>query len=58
VARRFALDVDRVRLLPAGLLILQRASELFDAALRVGRGGVREGVLLEARLPCLEEPRA
>jgi exopolyphosphatase/guanosine-5'-triphosphate,3'-diphosphate pyrophosphatase len=48
VARRFALDVDRVRLLPAGLLILQRASELFGATLRIGRGGVREGVLLEA----------
>jgi exopolyphosphatase/pppGpp-phosphohydrolase len=35
-------------LLPAGLLILQVASELFGAALQIGRGGVREGVLLEA----------
>ena len=48
VARRFTLDVERVRLLPAGLLILQVASELFGAALQIGRGGVREGVLLEA----------
>jgi exopolyphosphatase/guanosine-5'-triphosphate,3'-diphosphate pyrophosphatase len=48
VARRFALDLDRVRLLPAGLLILQAASELFGAALEVGRGGLREGILLEA----------
>jgi exopolyphosphatase / guanosine-5'-triphosphate,3'-diphosphate pyrophosphatase len=48
VARRFALDIERVRLLPAGLLILQVASELFGASLQVGRGGVREGVLLEA----------
>lgn len=48
VARRFTLDIERVRLLPAGLLILQVASELFGAALQVGRGGVREGVLLEA----------
>jgi exopolyphosphatase/guanosine-5'-triphosphate,3'-diphosphate pyrophosphatase len=48
VARRFALDIERVRLLPAGLLILQVASELFGAALQIGRGGVREGVLLEA----------
>ncbi len=48
VARRFALDIERVRLLPAGLLILQVASEVFGAALQVGRGGVREGVLLEA----------
>ena len=33
VARRFALDIERVRLLPAGLLILQVASELFGAPL-------------------------
>ena len=39
--------VERVRLLPAGLLILQAASELFGTALQIGRGGVREGVLLE-----------
>jgi exopolyphosphatase/guanosine-5'-triphosphate,3'-diphosphate pyrophosphatase len=47
VARRFALDLERVRLLPAGLLILQAASELFGTPLQIGRGGVREGVLLE-----------
>jgi exopolyphosphatase/guanosine-5'-triphosphate,3'-diphosphate pyrophosphatase len=48
VARRFALDLERVRLMPAGLLILQAASERFGAALLVGRGGLREGILLEA----------
>jgi exopolyphosphatase/guanosine-5'-triphosphate,3'-diphosphate pyrophosphatase len=48
VARRFALDTERVRLLPAGLLILEAASERFGAALHVGRGGLREGILLEA----------
>jgi exopolyphosphatase/guanosine-5'-triphosphate,3'-diphosphate pyrophosphatase len=48
IARRFTLDVERVRLLPAGLLILQAASELLGVALQIGRGGVREGVLLEA----------
>jgi exopolyphosphatase/guanosine-5'-triphosphate,3'-diphosphate pyrophosphatase len=48
VARRFALDLERVRLLPAGLLILQAASESFGAVLQVGRGGLREGILLEA----------
>jgi exopolyphosphatase/guanosine-5'-triphosphate,3'-diphosphate pyrophosphatase len=48
IARRFALDRERVRLLPAGLVILQAASELFGAALEIGRGGIREGVLLEA----------
>ena len=35
-------------LLPAGLLILQAASVLFDCSLQIGSGGVREGVLLEA----------
>lgn len=48
IARRFALDRERVRLLPAGLIVLQAASELFGRALEVGRGGIREGVLLEA----------
>jgi exopolyphosphatase/guanosine-5'-triphosphate,3'-diphosphate pyrophosphatase len=48
VAREFALDLERVRLLPAGLLILQAASELFGTPLQIARGGVREGVLLEA----------
>jgi exopolyphosphatase/guanosine-5'-triphosphate,3'-diphosphate pyrophosphatase len=48
VARRFALDQQRVRLLPAGLLILQAAADQFGAALQIGRGGLREGALLEA----------
>jgi exopolyphosphatase/guanosine-5'-triphosphate,3'-diphosphate pyrophosphatase len=47
IARRFGLDVERVRLLPAGLLILQEAAERFGQPLQLGRGGVREGVLLE-----------
>ena len=47
LARRFALDEDRARLLPAGLLILQAAAELFGAPLEVANGGLREGLLLE-----------
>jgi exopolyphosphatase / guanosine-5'-triphosphate,3'-diphosphate pyrophosphatase len=47
VANRFGLDPDRVRLLPAGLLILEAAAERFGAPLEVGRGGLREGLLLE-----------
>jgi exopolyphosphatase/guanosine-5'-triphosphate,3'-diphosphate pyrophosphatase len=47
VAARFGLEVERVRLLPAGLLILQGAGERFGVPLLVGRGGLREGVLLE-----------
>ncbi len=48
VADRFGLDADRVRLLPAGLLILQAASEAFGSPLKVAGGGLREGVLMEA----------
>jgi exopolyphosphatase/guanosine-5'-triphosphate,3'-diphosphate pyrophosphatase len=48
VAKQFGLERERVRLLPAGLLILEAASEIFGTSLRIARGGVREGVLLEA----------
>jgi exopolyphosphatase/guanosine-5'-triphosphate,3'-diphosphate pyrophosphatase len=47
VARRFALDPERVRLLPAGILILDAASHRLGCTLQIGRGGLREGVLLE-----------
>jgi exopolyphosphatase/guanosine-5'-triphosphate,3'-diphosphate pyrophosphatase len=48
VARRFGLELERVQVLPAGLLILQAAAELFRAPLLVAGGGLREGVLMEA----------
>ncbi|MGO9959300.1 MAG: Ppx/GppA phosphatase family protein [Solirubrobacteraceae bacterium] len=48
VAARFDVDRQRARLLPAGLLILEAVAALLDAPLEVGRGGIREGVLLEA----------
>jgi exopolyphosphatase / guanosine-5'-triphosphate,3'-diphosphate pyrophosphatase len=48
VAKRFELELERVRLLPAGLLILEAASQIFGTSLQIARGGVREGVLLEA----------
>jgi exopolyphosphatase/guanosine-5'-triphosphate,3'-diphosphate pyrophosphatase len=48
IASRFAIDLERVRLLTAGLLLLETASKLFGAALEIGCGGLREGVLLEA----------
>jgi exopolyphosphatase / guanosine-5'-triphosphate,3'-diphosphate pyrophosphatase len=51
VAQRFEIDPQRARLLPAGLLILQGAARLLEATVRVGRGGIREGVLLEAVRP-------
>lgn len=46
IAGRFGLDRQRVRLLPAGLLILEAVSSLFGTGLQVGSGGLREGVLL------------
>ncbi|MBV8988933.1 MAG: hypothetical protein JO372_10285 [Solirubrobacterales bacterium] len=48
LAHRFGLAVDRVRLLPAALLILEATSELLGAALQIACGGIREAVLLEA----------
>jgi exopolyphosphatase/guanosine-5'-triphosphate,3'-diphosphate pyrophosphatase len=48
VAERYLIDPQRARLLPAGLLILEAAGRLLGATLSVGRGGIREGVLLEA----------
>jgi len=45
-ARSFGIDIQRARLLAGGLLILRTVSELFAAPLEIGRGGLREGVLL------------
>lgn len=47
VAERFAIPVERARLLPGGLLILEAVAGLLATSLTVGRGGVREGVLLD-----------
>ena len=47
VAFRFDLDVQRVRLMPAGLLALDAAAHALGKPLQIGRGGLREGVLLD-----------
>jgi exopolyphosphatase / guanosine-5'-triphosphate,3'-diphosphate pyrophosphatase len=47
VAARFELDPERIRLLPAGILVLEAISDLLELPLRIARGGLREGVLLE-----------
>jgi exopolyphosphatase / guanosine-5'-triphosphate,3'-diphosphate pyrophosphatase len=47
IAHRFELDPERVRLLPAGILVLEALSQRLGLALRIARGGLREGVLLE-----------
>ena len=46
-ARKFGIDVKRARLLAGGLVILRAVSERFAMPLEIGRGGLREGLLLE-----------
>ena len=47
VARRFELDPVRVRILPTGVLLLEKLSELLGQPLQIGKGGLREGVILD-----------
>jgi exopolyphosphatase/guanosine-5'-triphosphate,3'-diphosphate pyrophosphatase len=47
VARRFELDVRRVRILPTGVLLLEKLSQLLGQPLQIGKGGLREGVILD-----------
>jgi exopolyphosphatase/guanosine-5'-triphosphate,3'-diphosphate pyrophosphatase len=47
VAARHSLDAERVRLLPAGILILDAAAQRLLRHLQIGRGGLREGVVLD-----------
>ncbi|HEX3174882.1 MAG TPA: hypothetical protein VHQ43_11775 [Solirubrobacterales bacterium] len=47
VARRFELDPERVRILATGVLILEKVSELLGQPLQIGKGGLREGVVLD-----------
>jgi exopolyphosphatase / guanosine-5'-triphosphate,3'-diphosphate pyrophosphatase len=47
LAERFELDPERVRLLPAGVLILEAVGDALGVALKIGNGGIREGVVLE-----------
>jgi exopolyphosphatase/guanosine-5'-triphosphate,3'-diphosphate pyrophosphatase len=48
IAARFGIDETRARLLPAGLIILEGLARRLGGPVEVGRGGIREGVLLEA----------
>ena len=52
IATRFELDPERVRLLPAGVLILEAAGDVLGKPLRIGNGGIREGVVLELAAGC------
>jgi exopolyphosphatase/guanosine-5'-triphosphate,3'-diphosphate pyrophosphatase len=47
VARRFELDPTRVRILPTGVLLLEKLSDLLGQPLQIGKGGLREGIILD-----------
>jgi exopolyphosphatase/guanosine-5'-triphosphate,3'-diphosphate pyrophosphatase len=47
VAKRFELDPERVRILATGVLLLEKLSELLGQPLQIGKGGLREGVVLD-----------
>ena len=47
VAKRFELDPVRVRILTTGVLLLEKVSELLGQPLQIGKGGLREGVILD-----------
>jgi exopolyphosphatase/guanosine-5'-triphosphate,3'-diphosphate pyrophosphatase len=47
VAERFAIEAERVGLMSAGLLILDAAAQQLGHPLLIGKGGLREGVLLD-----------
>lgn len=47
VAARFELEPERVGLLPTGMLILEQVSDLLGRPLLIGKGGLREGVIID-----------
>jgi exopolyphosphatase/guanosine-5'-triphosphate,3'-diphosphate pyrophosphatase len=47
IARQFDLMPDRARILPAGALVLQESMRRLGTPLWVGRGGIRQGALLD-----------
>ena len=47
VAAELTLLPDRVRLLPAGILVLGAAAQRLGRPLQIGNGGLREGLLLD-----------
>ena len=47
LAERFVIEIHRARLLPASLIVLGALSDHLGLELEVGRGGLREGVLID-----------
>ena len=47
VAKRFELDPRRVEVLASGVLLLEQFTQMLGQPLQIGKGGLREGVILE-----------
>jgi exopolyphosphatase / guanosine-5'-triphosphate,3'-diphosphate pyrophosphatase len=47
IGARYELEPERVKLLPAGLLVLEELTRRLRLPLRICKGGLREGVILE-----------
>lgn len=47
VAKRFELDPRRVKILTTGVLLLEKVSDLLGQPLQIGKGGLREGIILD-----------
>jgi exopolyphosphatase / guanosine-5'-triphosphate,3'-diphosphate pyrophosphatase len=58
VSQRFELDPRRVQLLPAGVLLLEKISEQIGCPLQIGRGGLRDGVILDLMNGAVKSARA
>jgi exopolyphosphatase/guanosine-5'-triphosphate,3'-diphosphate pyrophosphatase len=56
VAKRFELDPRRVRLLPAGVIVLEKISGLLGTPLQIGKGALRDGVILDLLAADRERP--
>ncbi len=56
VSRLYELDPVRVRILPTGILILERVSEMLGMPLQIGKGGLREGIILDQLNGLTAEP--
>lgn len=51
LAQRLGIAADRARLVPAGLVIFEVLADIVGVGIEVGRGGLREGLLLDRHSP-------
>ena len=58
IARRFELEQERVRIMPAGALILHACAVRLGVPLWFCKGGIREGAVLDMVAARLDRPSA